>query len=440
MLRKLTDDRTTILAAGPDMSLPRGVFVLIFVTSMVMAIGNTGLISVMPAIGRAVGIPDHMVAAIFSLSALLWAISAPHWARVSDFSGRKPMMMLGLGGFVFSMLGCALVVWAGLQALLKPMIVFTSFLFIRGIFGILGSATASSSQAYVADRTSAKDRTSALSALAGALGMGTIIGPALSPLLVFGFLGLAGPMTIFALGAAGVLLLVALIIPRDIPPAKLYPEKFANVHTAAARKERGLGIWLDREIGPWLIYGFLSCCVQAINVYTLGFVVMDVVALPGTGAQGYIGMAMAAGACAGLLGQWVLIPWLKMSPRKLLWTGGILALAGNLLSVFAHDIWLLTLGYVILTLGFSFCRPGFTAGASLAARPEQQGVVAGMVSGLSGASIVLTPIIGVLLYEQSTAAPFALNFVIMGGLIIYSLKNRSLRHGGMSSDNSVIVS
>ena len=440
MLRKITEDRTDMLKTRDDMNLPRGIFVLIFIISMVMAIGNTGLISVMPAIGRAIGMSDHLVAAIFSLSALLWAISAPHWARVSDVRGRKPMMMLGLGGFVFSMLGCALVVWAGLQALLAPVVVFVTFLLIRGIFGILGSATASSSQAYVADRTSAKERTSALSALAGALGMGTIIGPALSPLLVFGFLGLAGPMTIFALGAGVVLLMVMLIIPRDVPPAKLYPDKFANVHTAAARKERGFGIWLDRDIGPWLIFGFLSCCVQAINVYTLGFVVMDVVALPATEAQRYIGMAMAAGAGAGLFGQWVVIPWLKMSPRVLIWSGGLLALAGNLLTVFAHDIWMLSLGYVVLTLGFSFCRPGFTAGASLAARQDQQGIVAGMVSSLSGGSIVVTPVIGVLLYEMATPSPFILNCVVMGGLMIFAWKNASLWRPDLSRTATSIVS
>ena len=67
-----------------ETTLSKGVFALIFVVSMAMAVGNLGLVSVMPAIGRAIGISDHLVAAIFSLSALLWAISAPYWARVSD--------------------------------------------------------------------------------------------------------------------------------------------------------------------------------------------------------------------------------------------------------------------------------------------------------------------------------------------------------------------
>ncbi|MDB5420369.1 MAG: transporter [Brevundimonas sp.] len=436
MLKRLQDPQAARLVE--DMSLPKGVFVLIFVVSMAMAVGNTGLISVMPAIGRAIGISDHLVAAIFSLSAFLWAVSAPHWAKVSDVRGRKPMMMLGLGGFVFSMLGCALVVWAGLQSLLAPFMVFAAFAVIRGIFGLLGSATASSSQAYVADRTSEKDRTAAMSALAGALGMGTIIGPAVSPILVFGFLGLAGPMTIFALIAGVILVAVAVVIPRDRPPVLMRAALSVSEDGQAAKT--GPKVWRDKNVSPYLVYGLLSGCAQAINVYTLGFVIMDSMALPLAQSQAYIGIAMAAGAVAGLVGQWVLIPLLKMSPRQLLRVGALLALAGNIITVFAHDIWFLTLGYVVLTLGFAFCRPGYTAGASLAAREDQQGGVAGMVSSVSGAAIVVTPVIGVLLYEFAPAAPFVLNSVIMGGLVLYAWKNASLRGGGPMSRVGRIVS
>lgn len=422
--------------------LPKPVFTLIFVVSMAMAVGNLGLISVMPAIGRAIGISDHLIAAVFSFSALLWAISAPHWAKVSDVRGRKPMMMLGLGGFVFSMLGCALVVWAGLQTLLTPIVVFLAFAAIRGVFGLLGSASASSSQAYVAERTSEKDRTAALSALAGALGMGTIIGPAVSPLLVVGILGLAGPMVIFALIAAAILIAVAVMIPSDRPvkPASAAGMKASSKGMKPPRAKPGAGLWRNTNIGPYLWFGLLSACAQAINVYTLGFVIMDEMALPAAEAQRYIGFGMAAGAVAGLVGQWVLIPWLKMSPRQLLRAGALLALAGNLITVFAGDIWSLSLGYVVLTLGFSFCRPGFTAGSSLAARADQQGAVAGMVSSLSGAAIVVTPVVGVLLYEFAPAAPFVLNCAVMAGLALYAWRNPALRRSEASLAPSVIVS
>ncbi|MDO9247448.1 MAG: MFS transporter, partial [Phenylobacterium sp.] len=75
------------------MSLPKSSFAIIFGVSLVTAMGNTGMISVMPAIGRSIGIPDFLVAGVFSLSALLWAGSSPYWARASDRHGRKPLML-----------------------------------------------------------------------------------------------------------------------------------------------------------------------------------------------------------------------------------------------------------------------------------------------------------------------------------------------------------
>jgi hypothetical protein len=259
-------------------------------------------------------------------------------------------------------------------------------------------------------------------------------------MLVFGFLGLAGPMTIFALIAGVILIAVAVVIPRDRPPVLMRPEVEREAGEARRGQPKGDGVWRDRNVGPYLLYGLLSCCVQAINVYTLGFVVLDTMKHPINEAQGYIGVAMAAGAGAGLVGQWLLIPWLRMSPRQLLRAGAVLALAGNLITVFAHDIWWLTAGYVVLTLGFAFCRPGFTAGASLAARSDQQGAVAGMVSSLSGASIVATPVIGVLLYEFAPAAPFVLNSVVMAGLVFYAWKNSALRRREPGAARASIVS
>ena len=82
--------------AAPTEGLQKRAFAIIFGVSMATAMGNTGLISVLPAIGRSIGIPDYMVSGIFALSALLWASSSPWWARASDHYGRKPLMMVAM--------------------------------------------------------------------------------------------------------------------------------------------------------------------------------------------------------------------------------------------------------------------------------------------------------------------------------------------------------
>ena len=62
----------------------RRAFALLFVALMTTASANTALTAVLPAIGRELGLRDTAVTAVFSLSALLFAISAPLWARLSD--------------------------------------------------------------------------------------------------------------------------------------------------------------------------------------------------------------------------------------------------------------------------------------------------------------------------------------------------------------------
>ena len=115
------------MAKAPDRKLGRGAFSCLLLITFLTAIGNTGLISVMPAIGRSLHISDFLIASIFSLSALIWAISSPMWAPVADRRGRKPLIQMGMIGFIISMAGCSLAIFAGEKALLGPIWVFAAF-------------------------------------------------------------------------------------------------------------------------------------------------------------------------------------------------------------------------------------------------------------------------------------------------------------------------
>ena len=55
-------------------------FALLFMVMLTIAAGNTALQSVLPALGRSLGVADSAVAAAFSVSALLWVIA---WAMAS---------------------------------------------------------------------------------------------------------------------------------------------------------------------------------------------------------------------------------------------------------------------------------------------------------------------------------------------------------------------
>ena len=199
---------TELPADAPQPSIPRGRMALLFTVVLVSAAGNTAMQSVMPSIGTALGVADVWISLAYSWSALLWVGFAPYWAGRSDRRGRKAMMALGLVGFVSSMGLCGLVLWFGLAGLIPPLLTLLVFALCRSLYGLLGSAAPPAVQAYVASRTPREERTQALSLISSSFGLGTVIGPALAPLMILPFLGLTGPFFAFAL--IGIVAMIAL--------------------------------------------------------------------------------------------------------------------------------------------------------------------------------------------------------------------------------------
>ena len=166
-------------------AIPRGRMALLFSVMLVTAAGNTAMQSVMPSIGTQLGVNDVWISLAYTWSALLWVICAPIWARRSDRRGRKSMMALGMIGFIISMGLCGLILWLGLAGVIPAIWVLLLFATARSLYGGFGSAAPPAVQAYVASRTDRSERTNALSLIASSFGLGTVLGPALAPLLVF---------------------------------------------------------------------------------------------------------------------------------------------------------------------------------------------------------------------------------------------------------------
>ena len=198
-------------------------FILLFSVMLVTASGNTALLSVLPALGRSLRIPDWLIALTFSFSALVWAIFSPIWARRSDRSGRRTMILTGLFGFTLTSLLCGLALTAGVEGWVSPFVAFILVIVARLIYGGLGSAAPPAVQAVVASRTSRNQRTNALSMLASAFGLGTILGPALAPFFVVPPVGLAGPAYAAVVIGLGMFALAFRRLPVEDTPLKHAP-------------------------------------------------------------------------------------------------------------------------------------------------------------------------------------------------------------------------
>jgi len=396
---------------------------LLFSVMLVTASGNTAMQSILPTIGTQLEIPDFWVSAAFSWSALLWVYTAPKWARQSDHRGRKALMRLGMIGFTASFALAGLSLFLGLLGWYNAVWTFVLFAVFRSLYGGLGSAAPPAVQAYVAARTARADRTKALSLISSSFGLGTIVGPAIAPLLILPVLGLSSPM--FAFAAIGILVMIALALklPNDSPGFKARGVVTSEPYSSApssnslkdgdeeAEEENAVPPqlrWGDSRIKPWLITGVLGGNAHALILGVVGFLILDRLGLrgdPKTGIQ-MTGIVLMSGAAATLLAQWGLIPLLQMGPRMSILWGMILGASGCIVIGLSHDLHGIIIGFAVASLGFGLFRPGFTAGASLAVRRSEQNGVAGIVASANGMAFIASPAIGVLLYTYAGPLPF----------------------------------
>ena len=399
-------------------------FALMFLVMLTIAAGNTALQSVLPALGRSLGVADSAVAGAFSVSALLWVIAAPFWANRSDRHGRRAMILLGIGGFSMSLTLCGLFLMAGINHWIGGTAAFGCFIAGRLIYGAFGAAAPPAVQALVAGETTRAERTRALTLLASAFGLGTILGPAIAPYLILGSVGglevgLAGPAFLFALFGVAVWITVRRMLPDDriVAPhddmhgaSSAYPSiggapSGASVTAATQSHVEQVG-YTDPRIRAWMIAGLVMGHAQAMTGQAIGFLVIDRLNLAPALALEPTGIVLMMGAGAALLAQWGIIPRLNLTPRQLVLTGLVLAAAGTALTGIATSLYTIATAYALASLGFGFTRPGFTAGASLAVGANAQGSVAGKVTSINGASFVLGPSIGVGLYEAQHSLPY----------------------------------
>tara|TARA_R110001592_G_scaffold134937_1_gene350828 strand:- start:4130 stop:5212 length:1083 start_codon:yes stop_codon:yes gene_type:complete len=332
-------------------------------------------------------------------------------------------MRLGMIGFTTSFALAGLALFLGLLGWYSAIWTFVLFAFFRSLYGGLGSAAPPAVQAYVAARTARADRTKALSLISSSFGLGTIVGPAVAPLLILPVLGLSSPM--FAFAAIGIVVMVALALklPNDNPGFQargvVTSEPYSSAPSSGSLKEEDDSTeeeaslpprlrWGDERIKPWLITGILGGNAHALILGVVGFLILDRLGLrgdPETGIQ-MTGIVLMSGAAATLLAQWGLIPLLQMGPRTSILWGMVLGALGCLIIGLSHDLHGIIIGFAVASLGFGLFRPGFTAGASLAVRRSEQNGVAGIVASANGMAFIASPAIGVLLYTYAGPLPF----------------------------------
>lgn len=397
------------MASKSESGISSSSFRLLFLCLAVIGVGNSMLFAILPPIARQLELPDWTVSAIFSLSALLWVITSPIWGRVSDKTGRKPIILIGLSAYSLSTilftLTCAFALmfdWHWGSAVI-------ALALSRAIFGSVGSATNPAAQAYVADATPIEARTKEIAAITSAYSFGNAAGPAMAAALIVGF-GLLSPLIVVSL----VSIVGAISLHLFLPKTEIMED---------VQKPNDINIWkLARapHVQPWLVFGVTLSAVTAVLFQQISFYYIDTLGVSAKEGASLVAIALASGALAQIVAQIGLIPRLKMTPRGLLVLGSIICALGTALTVLGGSHGVLNVAQIFLGLGFGLARPGFTGGASMAVSKEEQGTIAGLVVASNGAGFIIAPIFGAGLYAfVSPQAPFILCTLVLLALALF---------------------
>ena len=150
---------------------------------------------------------------ILSVFSLMQFVFAPIWGRLSDVNGRRPFLLLGLGGSVifYALFGIASEVGESAPA------VGLALLIAARIGAGIAGATISTAQAVIADCTTPENRSRGMALIGAAFGIGFTFGP------ILGFASLFVPWKGAPGFAASLFSLVALflairLLPETLPP------------------------------------------------------------------------------------------------------------------------------------------------------------------------------------------------------------------------------
>ncbi len=177
----------------------------IFLVVFIDLLGFSLILPLLPYYAKSFNASDLQVGLLVASYAAAQLISAPILGRLSDQYGRRPLLLISVGGTFLSFI---------LLAFSHSL----TMLFVARILDGMTAGNLSIAQAYITDVTDEKSRGRGLGMIGAAFGLGFIIGPALGGALsTFGY---AVP-AFLAAGLSGFnLLLIGLWLPESLTPER----------------------------------------------------------------------------------------------------------------------------------------------------------------------------------------------------------------------------
>lgn len=397
---------------------------LVLLTSVFVVMIGLGItMPVMPfyveRLGLAEGVSRQVivlhVTLLTGVYALMQLLFAPVWGHWSDRIGRRPLILIGITGFI------AAQVMFGLSTSLWTLYV------ARLLGGILSSATLPVAAAYVADLTTDKERVRGMAWLGTSVSLGFVVGPALVGVLSrtdvhvnaqFSHLSIDNfsvPFFVAALLGLITLLMALRWLPESLP---VQSRRVAGERTSTDWRGLGplLGLALAGQFGLALFEATFALYAQTRFMYGLAEVGVIFVVC------GLVMAIFQVGAVGVLAGR----------VRKIYQIGvgfGLMGLSLLLLGTVNSTPAVIAL-VALLALGTAFVSPNLAALISQGGGKSQIGAALGIQNAANSLGQVLGPLLGGALLIWQVNAPYVLTgsgLLLLAGVVGWRSVSRQRR-------------
>lgn len=393
-------------SAAPSLNPPPFSLKLLMFQTFACTMAMMAFTTLAGPVGSALQLAPWQMGLAVAAGGVAWMIAAHPWGKASDRRGRRPILLLGLGGFALCYAGLCLSASLALRGLLSPLAALAAFIVWRGLAGTCYAAVPVVGNALIADHTPNEQRAGALAALGVASGASMTIGPALAALLAAR--DLETPLYAMALLPAVAFIALWFCLPKDgaRQPAPGGPLSQSNAPLS------------DRRLRRPAVAAFLCmACVAAAQII-VGFYAIDRLGMAPQESARVAGLALASVGVALIAAQGA-VRRFTWPPERLVVVGPAVAAAGFLLGGFADATALLYAGYFVAAIGMGLAWPAISALAANAVERHEQGAAAGAVSAAQGLGAIVGPTAGAAIYGLAPSAPYVLAAALLAGLALW---------------------
>jgi len=368
---------------------------VLFSVIVVDLIGFGIVVPILPFWSERFGANGLLLGVLVASHAAMQFIFSPSWGRLSDRIGRRPVMLITIGGTALSLL------FLGLADSLEQ--IFVARL-LSGIFG----ANISVATAYLTDVTEEADRTRWMGMIGASFAVGFTLGPPLGGLLARAGHGV--PMLVAA-GMAALNFIWAAIQLRE-------PERHAE--RPVANLTGRLDVLRNPVLGRiCLVYFLFSLAVTQLET-TFAFLMSHRFGYDELGV-GLVMLSMAV-VMGGIQGGAMKRLAERFRERRLILVGlSVMAIAFFGLPL-APSVAFLMLPLFLAAVGRGISQPPMLSLVSQSGDAGSTGIVMGVFQSCASAARVVGPLVAGALYDQGQAFPYWLAALLLIAAALTAIK------------------